>query len=102
MQVYERGAPMAAHDSSGKCIVMSWCQPMRAAPGYCRSPTCCRLAFKAATMTCPAQVAFNMFIPCMLFTKVASTLAAQPHISLLAIPAVAVMQASMTKWGAVG
>ena len=46
----------------------------------------------------PAQVAFNMFIPCMLFTKVASTLAAQPHASLLAIPAVAVLQASMRAW----
>ena len=38
------------------------------------------------------QVAFNMFIPCMLFTKVASTLAAQPELSLLAIPALAIAQ----------
>ena len=42
-----------------------------------------------------SQVAFNMFIPCMLFTKVASTLAAQPDASLLAIPAVAILQARM-------
>ena len=38
------------------------------------------------------QVAFNMFIPCMLFTKVASTLSAQPDISLIAIPALALAQ----------
>ena len=38
------------------------------------------------------QVAFNMFIPCTLFTKVASTLAAQPELSLLAIPALAIAQ----------
>lgn len=38
------------------------------------------------------QVAFNLFIPCMLFTKVASTLASQPHVSLLAIPLVAMLQ----------
>lgn len=33
-----------------------------------------------------------MFIPCMLFTKVASTLSAQPDISLIAIPALATAQ----------
>lgn len=38
------------------------------------------------------QVAFNVFIPCMLFSKVASTLAKQPNLSLLAIPLVAVLQ----------
>ena len=41
------------------------------------------------------QVAFNMFIPCMLFTKVASTLSAQPDISLIAIPALALAQVCM-------
>ena len=38
------------------------------------------------------QVAFNMFIPCMLFTKVASTLSAKPDVSLLALPALAIAQ----------
>ena len=38
------------------------------------------------------QVAFNMFIPCMLFTKVASTLSAKPDVSLLALPALAIIQ----------
>ena len=33
-----------------------------------------------------------MFIPCMLFTKVASTLSAKPDVSLLAIPALAIVQ----------
>ncbi|CAL8465949.1 g5485 [Coccomyxa elongata] len=39
-----------------------------------------------------SKVAFNVFIPCMLFSKVASTLATQPDLSLLAIPLVAVLQ----------
>ena len=33
-----------------------------------------------------------MFIPCMLFTKVASTLSAKPDVSLLALPALAIIQ----------
>ena len=56
----------------------------------CMQPACYK-----QPIWCAAQVAFNMFIPCMLFTKVASTLAAQPHISLLGIPAVVMMQACL-------
>lgn len=44
------------------------------------------------------QVAFNVFIPCMLFSKVASTLATQPDISLLAIPLVAVLQVNISRF----
>ena len=38
------------------------------------------------------QVSFNVLIPCMLFTKVAATLAESHDWTLLAIPAVAVIQ----------
>jgi hypothetical protein len=39
-----------------------------------------------------AQVAFNLMIPCTLFSNVAKTLSQQPSVSLLAIPLVAVLQ----------
>ena len=39
------------------------------------------------------QVAFNALIPCMLFTKVGATLAAQSDAALLVIPLVALAQA---------
>lgn len=42
------------------------------------------------------QVSFNVLIPCMLFTKVAATLAESHHWTLFAIPVIAVIQVSDT------
>ena len=87
-----------AHRWQAMTHVASPDRRMVSALGYWHSAMACvQVVFFKTALMCLAQVAFNMFIPCMLFTKVASTLAAQPHISLLAIPAVAVMQASLTK-----
>jgi len=50
---------------------------------------CCRIL----CLHLASQVSFNVLIPCMLFTKVAATLAESHHWTLFAIPAIAVLQA---------
>ena len=51
---------------------------------------------------CFMQVAFNVMLPCMLFTKVASTLASSFEVSLIVVPVLALLQVNPCKLLIVG